>query len=140
MLLPASFRFKASTSALAALIAVHLLATVVLLAVHLPLWIRLALLFLLAMSLSFAVRKHALRLGSDAIVALVPRKRGELELLYRDGRRAAAGVDESTKVFPWLAALVVRLDGRLIQLPLLADSLGREGFRRMVVWLRHGRD
>jgi len=138
--LPVSFRFKPSSSALVALIAVHLLAALVLLVVQLPLWARLTLLFLLILSASLTVRNHALRLGSEAIVGLTLRKKGELELLYRDGRRAAATMDESTKVFPWLAALVVRLDGRRVQLPLLADGLDRGDFRHLIVWLRHSRD
>lgn len=132
MHLPLALTLRRSRRLALLLLALHLLAGAALLPLALPGAARAALAALVPASLCFS--HVALRRQEGCVLYLGAR--GALELASKVGARGTVTVDARTTLLPGLIVLVLRQEGRRIVLPLLADSLGDEGFRRLRLWLR----
>jgi hypothetical protein len=96
-----------------------------------PLPVRIALLVALAASLRYTLRPPrvaSLRLYGD----------GALECLLPDGAALAVTPLPDTTVFPWLVVLRLKAEEEtgVISLALFPDSMSREEFRVLRLWLR----
>lgn len=112
--------------------ALHLLAILALLPLALPGAARAALAALVLASLVSTLA--ALRRQAGAVLQLG--RRGALEFTPRVGVCGTVLLDAHTLLLPGLIVLVLRQEERRIVLPLLADSVGGEEFRRLRLWLR----
>ncbi len=136
MRLPLRFPFLRSLSAAAVLSLLHFLAVAILLAVELPVSVKLLFVVLLAVSGYRSISDHALRRGRNAVVGIMLRDKDQIELEYADGWSVMAALDATSTVFPFLVMLNVRLEGRRLTLPLPADSMKDPDYRHLRMWLR----
>lgn len=83
-------------------------------------------------------RRHALRVGKDACVALRFRQAGRCEVLCRDGKRIEGRIHGGSYVLPGLTIVRVLQQGRPRSLTvlLLPDAVSADAMRRLRVWLR----
>jgi hypothetical protein len=114
------------------LFAIHLLTGAALPPLALPVAVRLALAVLVIVSLVATLIAQRRREG----LVLHLGARGAMELSTNVGARGTVTIDVHTVLLPGLVVLVLRQEGKRIVLPLLADSLGDENFRRLRLWLR----
>jgi hypothetical protein len=114
------------------LFALHLLAGAALLPLALPGAARAALAALVIVSLVASLIAQRQREGLVLHLGV----RGAMELSTKVGARGTVTIDAYTTLLPGLIVLVLRQEGGRIVLPLLADSLGNEDFRRLRLWLR----
>jgi hypothetical protein len=114
------------------LLAFHLLAFAALLPLALPVAVRLALAVLVIISLVATLIAQRRREG----LVLHLGARGAMELSTKVGARGTVTIDARTALLPGLIVLVLRRrEGGRVVLPLLADSVGGEDFRRLRLWL-----
>jgi hypothetical protein len=116
-----------------ALILAHGIALAGAILTRLPLVLIVSAAALLCVSLTLTLRRSVFRLP---LRELVLKADGLLEAIEPDGASNMAQVDRQTTVFPWLIALLLRIDGRKVALVLPPDALGREGHRQLRLWLR----
>ena len=85
-----------------------------------------------------ALRRSALLLAGDSVVALDPKDDGMLRYVLRNGDEVDADVLADTAVYPFAAAIWMRdRDQRRTRSVLvLPDAIDAESFRRLRVWLR----
>jgi hypothetical protein len=104
------------------------------LAVSWPLPARIALLVALAFSLPYSL------LHRPRIVSLRLYEDGALECLSMDGAVLALTPLPETTIFPWLVVLRLETEEerKIISLTLFPDSMSREEFRILRLWLRWG--
>jgi hypothetical protein len=129
--LPARLRIKPSPSLALLLATAHCVAaTAALLSADIV--VAIPLVGLIGASLVFAVR----RATRPAIVGLVLRADGQIEIQRRNGESEAATIRPQTTVFPWLVILSVAAEAGPVSLVLLSDALGSESDRKLRLWLR----
>ena len=109
----------------------HCAAAGAVLAVSWPMPARIALLAALALSLPYSLRPPrviSLRFYGD----------GGLECVLSDGTSRPAVLLPGSAVFFWLVVLRLKIEDEdaTISLPLLPDSMSREEFRVLRLWLR----
>lgn len=134
--LPLSLRLRPSRFAVMVLAVIHGMAIAAIAVSYIASFVKAILLVLIAYSLATSLRRHALRRGSDAVVSLTLRERGELDIGYGDGRRIAFRLDSSSMVLHWLMALRLRQQHKSCSLFLLPDMLEDASWRRLLVHLR----
>jgi len=83
-------------------------------------------------------RRHALRTGKDACVALRFRQAGRCEVLCRDGKCIEGKIHDGSYVLPGLTIVRVLQQGRprSFTVVLLPDAVSADAMRRLRVWLR----
>lgn len=118
----------------------HLGALLVLALLPLALWLQTGGAVVLLLSAAHAIRRHALRRGRNAAVALHFTDREQLRVRMHDGSWHAGQVLGSSSVGVSLTLLNIALNGRHLPLHVVlpADSLAADDFRRLRVWLRWG--
>lgn len=123
------------TLALASLMAV---AGIAVLATPLPHVSKLALLALIAVSGSRALWRDGLLRARKAVIGLELEGEAAVRLELADGSHALGRVLPGTTCWPWLIVLRFRIDGRrrTDACILLPDSLRRESWRQLALWLR----
>jgi len=122
-------RLRPSRIARAALAVVLLAALGAIVWADLPWYGRLA-----AATLAAAIALHAWRTRVPVALRLHPD--GTLEWREAAQDWQAVTLLPSSHVTPWLCVLACRSDGRAHHLVIYPDSLHREDFRRLRVWLR----
>lgn len=133
MQLPLTLTLQPSLRLTLLLLAAHLGALTVLIAISIPDWIRLVLLLIVCCSAGLVwQRAH----GRERIVSLMLRADGKLEYTRLNGESGEAQPHPHTTVTPQLTILLLRLGKRIEALVLLPDSLHAEEFRRLRLWLR----
>ncbi|MGH8630927.1 MAG: protein YgfX [Burkholderiales bacterium] len=137
---PARLRIELRTSPrLALLLAVaHALTAAMVLVLPLPLWVRVALLGALAVSLVRSARRHALRGSPHACTALEVHRDGSTQWWLRSGTALTGRVLGESFVSPFLTVVALRRDdnGRRAGIVLLPDSSETDALRALRVWLR----
>lgn len=133
MRLPVTLELKTSPTLAVALVLAHGIALLGAILARPPLLLLLLAAGLLGLSLAVTLRRRVFRLP---VKGLVLKADGLLEAVGPDGSSHFAQVDRQTTVFPWLIALLLRIDGRKVALALPPDALGREGHRQLRLWLR----
>lgn len=133
-----TFDLRPSTVLAAVLAAAYGGAVVIALLLPIPLFVRIALVALIAVGLHRGLSRHALRRAGDAVVAFslseddacAVRRQGAAE--WQDGRLM------DRWVHPWLTILVVRCNGRRrpCSIVITPDAVSAEAFRRLRVRLR----
>ncbi len=121
-----------------ALIAAHLLAAAGAVASRLPGAVTVAMLFALAVSLAYALRRHAWRASARSLVHLELSENLDLAVADRRGRRRAGSVLGSSFVAPWLVVIHFKAEGnRLLRTVVVPpDATDAESHRALRVWLR----
>jgi len=104
--------------------------------VDLPLWARLALMFLLLVNGLYLLWREAGRRAADACVGLSCEP-DRLRLTLRDGRVLSAQLLGDSVVTPGLTIIRYRAEGARCSrsLVILPDSCDAESFRQLRVWL-----
>ncbi|TRZ56938.1 MAG: hypothetical protein D4S02_14395 [Rhodocyclaceae bacterium] len=115
------------------LVATHAGALLVISSLELLVWIKLALLILMAIS-AWNCRKYWY--GAQRITLLSLREKGALAYLRMNGETGDASVDRQSTVTPWLTVILLTRGQGLESLVLLPDSLNQDDYRRLRVWLR----
>jgi hypothetical protein len=132
---PVFIGLRRSKILISALSLMHCAAAGAMLAISWPLPVRIVLLVALAGSLPYSLRPPrvvSLRLYGD----------GGLECVLPDGTALPATPLPDSAVFFWLVVLRLKAEDEgesaTISLPLLPDSMSREEFRILRLWLRWG--
>ena len=123
----------------AILVAAHGCAIAVVALVAIPLWLQLIAIAALAVSLVTALRRTALLLAPDSVIAIEIGSDGTLSIQTRRGSRISeCEVLANTYVAAFLAIINLREPETraLRHVVLLRDSIDSEDFRRLRVWLR----
>lgn len=122
----------------AALLAAHALAGACV-AISVPPAVALPVIGLIAASVAYHLRRHALQQAADAIVELILRQGGGCELTTLAGVTLKGQVLGSTFVSPWLTVVNVGLEtGRGRRPVVLApDGADADALRQLRVWLRY---
>lgn len=126
---PLAVSLKPSRRLLAIQSLAHLVAAAAVLAGNLPTWLAVVLLLLVGASLARMRRRLQLAsmvLGGD----------GALEIVSPDGTATEVAVHPHTLVLSFMIVLLYRQEGRLQAMTLLGDSLQKEDFRQLRLWLR----
>lgn len=126
---------------LASLLALaHGLALALLWPLDLPLWGKLTLAVLIAVSAYVSVGHIALLRADDAVTGLEIRDSGEVFLLTRQGVWHACHIGGDSFVSPWLTIVLLRREDRRRDSRMLvtADNCDAGDFRNLRVWLRWG--
>ena len=120
------------------LAAAHGAAIAMIALVSLPLWLQLIALAALVLSLMFYVRQYALLRSPNAVVAIDIASDDALSIQTRSGGRIECKVLGSTYVTAFLAVLNLREkdSGAVRRAVILSDSVDKEDFRKLRVWLR----
>jgi toxin CptA len=118
--------------------AAHLAGIELLWPLAISLWLKLGLSLALWLSLLFSIRRDALLLARDSIVALELNQDGSGTLKTRGGEWQECALLGSSFISPYLTILNLEFGNRLQarHAVLLPDSLGAEDYRRLRVWLR----
>lgn len=87
------------------------------------------------------VRRHGTRTARSAVVEILLSSDAVIVVRRRDGTLIAGHVRAATFVHPWFTSIVWRADGAhwSRSIPLAADMLDRDDFRKLRVLLRYGR-
>lgn len=87
------------------------------------------------------IRQHGLRSAPSAIVEVVLREDRTIVVRRKDGRWRAGRVLDRSHVHPAFTAIVWQPDGARFarSVPVVADMLDPDDFRRLRVLLRYGR-
>ena len=87
------------------------------------------------------IRLHAIRTSPRSVDEILLSSDAVIVVRRRDGRLVAGHVRASTFVHPWFTSIVWRPDGARFSrtLPLTADMMDIDDFRRLRVMLRYGR-
>ena len=106
----------------------------------LPLWLLMVLMAGVLCSAVYGVWRQALRRGPRAITCLRFRNREQLEIGRRDGSWQSGRILGSSTAGTLLTVLNIRLARQRwpVHVVVTGDSLDRDGFRRLRVWLRWG--
>lgn len=103
-------------------------------------WLQAGAIALLLLSAACTIRRHAWRRGRGAVTALHFTDREQLRIRMHDGGWRAGRVLGSSTVGVLCTVLNIRLADRRFPLHtvIMSDSIDREDFRRLRVWLRWG--
>ncbi len=124
---------------LAAILAVaHGTAIAMIALISLPLWLQLIAIAALVLSLMFNARQYALLRSPNAVVAIDIASDDAFSVQIRSGDRIECEVLGSTYVTAFLAVLNLREkdSGAVRRAVILSDSVDKEDFRKLRVWLR----
>ena len=130
--------FKPSRQLLLYLVAGHLIATMCVLSVALPPWLRYLLLTLLLTSLFYSLKNQAWRTWPFSITALEFEHDGTTFMRYRNGKIREAQVLGNSFVAPYLTIILLKPHRAWFvrSVVLLPDMLPQELFRSLRVWLK----
>ena len=106
-----------------------------------PIWLDIAAAAALTGWSRDAVRVHATRNAGRAAIELMLSSDAVLVVRYRDGRLVAGHVRSPSYIHPVFTSIVWRADRERFSrsLPVIADMLDPDEFRRLRVLLRYGR-
>jgi hypothetical protein len=129
---------RIATSALATL---ALVAFVLLLIMPAPAWTDALGFLALAAWAAHRIRLHGLRRARASIVEVMLSEDRGIVVRRRDGRLRAGVVLDGSHVHPGFTSIVWRPDGARLarSIPIVADMLPADDFRRLRVLLRYGR-
>ena len=133
--------FRPSRIATCALAGLAAFAIVLLVIMPAPAWTdALAALVLIGWAVH-RIRQHGLRSAPSAIVELMVREDRTIVVRRKDGRWQAGRVLDTSHVHPAFTSIVWRPDGARLarSVPIVADMLDANDFRRLRVMLRYGR-
>jgi toxin CptA len=133
MQLPISVKLRPSRNLALLLVAMHAVALLIVSDLELVVWIKLALLLLIAIS-AWNCRKYWH--GAQRIILLSLRDKGALAYVRLNGATGDASVDRQSTVTPWLTVILLKSGKGLESLVLLPDALNPDDYRRLRVWLR----
>lgn len=105
----------------------------------LPIWGRLVLAAMVLSSLAYFLWRDAWLAAPDSCIELVAGGEGVM-LVLRNGARLRGRISKSSLVTPYLTVLNVSLPQRkgMRSVLILPDSMARDSFRRLRVWLKWG--
>lgn len=106
---------------------------------ELPLWSRLALAVTVAFSLAYFLWRDAWLAAPDSCTELVVSKEG-IMLTLRNGVQLRGRISASSLVTPYLTVLNLSLSQRrgMHSVLILPDSMAKDAFRQLRVWLKWG--
>jgi toxin CptA len=115
----------------------HAAAGLVLWPLALPLGVKAAIAILLIVSLIYYLRKDALLIAHDAVVALTLTEEMSCILTERSGQSMVCGLSDNTFVAPYLTVINLQPVERFFMrgVVILPDSIDAEEFRRLRIWL-----
>lgn len=119
------------------LLAGHCLGAVAIFCIELDLLVKGVLWVSISGSALTGVDRLALKRTCNAVTELVLLTNGRIVLVHLDGLAVEADVLVRTFVSPWLIILSTRTDRMDETQVLVRDSLGKEGYRQLSIWLRH---
>lgn len=133
------FKFKPSHKLAAVLLLAHGVTVAALLPLDLPLLAKSGLVFLIAFSLLYQLRRTAWLTASTAVVALAL-EGDDIILTTKNGALIPSRVLRDSLITPYLTVLnVLPQGGRFARSAIiLPDSLDAESFRQLRVWLKWG--
>lgn len=116
----------------------HAASGVVTILLHVPLAAKLAISFLIGVSLVHALSHHAFRRGSSALVAIELRENGTIAVQTRDGTWRDVHMLGTSYVTPLLTVLNMKLDGFRFtrHLVVMPDMIEADDYRQLRVRLR----
>jgi toxin CptA len=119
------------------LLGMHALGALVVYATEMPLAVRVAIIILFAVSLSYHLLRDEFLLLPDSWRD-VSLDRGFVQVVVRDGSSFRAQVDGTTIVSPYLIVFRVKMDGfrSLVSRVIFPDALDADEFRQLCVDLR----
>ena len=132
MQLPVTLTLRPSRRLALLLLAVHGGALVLVAAIALPVWIKLALLPAIFWSAWRALKRIR---GGQRIAFLMLRSDGRLDCTRCNDQVVEARIHPHTTVTPQLTVILLRIDKRIEPLVVLTDSLNAEEFRKLRLWL-----
>jgi toxin CptA len=126
----------------AILILAHACAVGLVLMVELPQWLKLAAASVLTFQCVLLVYRRALLRGAQAVLALEVASDHRFNIQMRSAGWQACDVLGSTYVTPYLTVMNLHLAGERMarHVVLLPDSLDRDDFRKLRVWLKWKND
>ena len=129
---------KSSRQLAAGLTLGHLAAVGCVAIVPLPLWLKILLSVILAMSLIQSLTREAWRIGSSSIVEFQCEREGGVLIKTRSGKEWEARVLGSSFVASYLTIVLLKpnTSGRVRAGVILPDALEPELFRQLRVWLK----
>ena len=131
---------KPSCQLAAVLTAAHVAAAVALVPLYLPLWAKLSVTLLIAASLAYTVRRHALLVSRAALTGIELREMDRAAIRTRADTWEEARILGTTYVSPVLTVVNLRVTGRIFprHLLIVPDNVDADAFRRLRVLLRWG--
>lgn len=120
------------------LIAVHLFIALAMLPLHMLLWIKLVVIGALIASAAFHIRRDAMLAASNSIVAIEIEEDRTCDVQLRSGEWKEYVLLDTSFVSPYVTILNLGRERAFIarHIVILPDSLGKDEFRRLRVWLR----
>jgi toxin CptA len=124
------------------LLLAHACAVSLVLMIELPQWLKVAAATALILQCAFLVHRRALLLDAQAVLALEVASDHRMNIQTRSGGWQACDVLGSTYVTPYLTIMNLQLAGERMakHVVLLPDSLDRDDFRKLRVWLKWKND
>jgi toxin CptA len=97
---------------------------------------------LVVASLVFHVRRDAMLRARNSVTGVLLKDDGSVEVTFADGTTAVGMRMRGSFVHPWFTSIVWRPDGARLSriIAVWADSLPRDQFRELRVWLRWRRE
>ena len=115
----------------------HLAPLLLLIALQFPFWMNLLLAALVLYSLLDSWRRQASRSHPDAVRRVIWKDARHCQLTLTSGRQLDVGLGTQAFILPWLVVLHFKTPDRQFRyLPLLAEMLDEDVFRRLRVRLR----
>jgi hypothetical protein len=140
---PIQFRvaLRPSRIATCALAALAGFAIVLLVIMPAPLWTDAVAALVLVGWAAHRIRQHGLRRAPSSIVEVMLHEDRTIVVRRKDGRVRAGRVLDTSHVHPAFTSIVWRPDGARLarSVPIVADMLDPDDFRRLRVLLRYGR-
>jgi toxin CptA len=133
------FELQPSHYLAAMLITAHGATLAALIPLAFPIWAKMALAFLVLLSLGYHLRREAWLFAPSATVALIL-EGDQVVLSTRDGKHLMGKILHDSLVTPYLTILNVLPQGARFSrsVIILPDSLDAESFRQLRVWLKWG--
>ena len=133
------FKLQPSHYLAAMLIAAHGATLAALFPLAFPIWAKIALAFLVLLSLGYHLRREALLSAPSSTVALMF-EGDQVVLDTRGGEQLTGQILRDSLVTPYLTVLNVLPQGARFprNVVILPDSLDTESFRQLRVWLKWG--
>ncbi len=104
----------------------------------LPMIVKMIIIFLLAGSLYYYLRRYAWLISAQSIVALHLTGRNQCELKTNTGSAIDTVIDASTFVAPYMTVLCLKEDQihRYRTVVILPDGIDADSFRQLRIWLK----
>lgn len=133
MQLPVTLRLRPSRQLALALLTAHLLALVTIGIIPIAVWARAIMFLLVGMSLWHMTRKLY---GDERIVRLSLETQGIMAFTRFNEKTTTATVLRQSTVTPWLSVILLKLAERLEAVVIMPDSLSKQDYRCLRLWLR----